>query len=73
MKTTLHEKMELGKPDAGKPPVRFDEGREENGHGLSGLSLRLFPPTLQARRTCEMVVWCWRLQVPAGEPISAFV
>jgi RNA-directed DNA polymerase len=24
--------MELGKPDAGKPPVRFDEGREAGGH-----------------------------------------
>ena len=24
--------MELGKPDAGKPPVRFDEGREPGGH-----------------------------------------
>ncbi len=25
-------RMELGKPDAGKPPVRFDEGREADGH-----------------------------------------
>ena len=24
--------MEPGKPDAGKPPVRFDEGREAGGH-----------------------------------------
>src|SRR4051812_197527 len=24
--------MELGKPDAGKPPVRFDEGWEADGH-----------------------------------------
>ena len=31
---TRHRKpyMELGKPDAGKPPVRFDEGREAEGH-----------------------------------------
>src|SRR5439155_9304346 len=37
--------MELGKPDAGKPPVRFDEGREADGHWLC-LSFRRFPPTL---------------------------
>src|SRR5260221_824183 len=37
---------ELGKPDAGKPPVRFDEGREADGHWPSGLSPRCFPPTL---------------------------
>ncbi len=31
-----HERAkELGKPDAGKPPVRFDEGREPDGHWLS--------------------------------------
>jgi len=36
---------ELGKPDAGKPPVRFDEGREADGHWLC-LSIRRFPPTL---------------------------
>ena len=41
---------ELGKPDAGKPPVRFDEGREADGHWPSGLSLRRFPPTLHPRR-----------------------
>jgi hypothetical protein len=37
---------ELGKPDAGKPLVRFDEGREAGGHWPSGLSNRRFPPTL---------------------------
>ena len=37
---------EFGKPDAGKPPVRFDEGREADGHWPSGLSFRRFPPTL---------------------------
>ena len=37
---------ELGKPDAGKAPVRFDEGREADGHWPSGLSIRRFPPTL---------------------------
>ena len=26
--------LELGKPDAGKPPVRFDEGRSETVIGL---------------------------------------
>jgi hypothetical protein len=39
---------ELGKPDAGKPLVRFDEGREADGQWPSGLSIRRFPPTLQA-------------------------
>ena len=37
---------ELGKPDAGKPPVRFDEGREADGHWPSGLSIRRFQATL---------------------------
>src|SRR6266446_4536597 len=32
--------LELGKPDAGKPPVRFDEGREVDGHWPLGLSIR---------------------------------
>jgi len=40
---------ELGKPDAGKPPVRFDEGREADGHWPSRLSIRRFPPTLHSR------------------------
>jgi len=35
--------MELGKPDAGKPPVRFDEGREADGQWPMGLSIRRFP------------------------------
>ncbi len=39
-------RQELGKPDAGKPPVRFDEGREADGHWPSSLSIRRFPPTL---------------------------
>ena len=39
---------ELGKPDAGKPPVRFDEGREPDGHWCSHLSLRRLPPTLHS-------------------------
>ena len=38
--------MGFGKPDAGKPPVRFDEGREADGHWPPGLSIRRFPPTL---------------------------
>ena len=44
---------ELGKPDAGKPPVRFDEGREADGHWPSGLSIRRFPPTLHPNRYFE--------------------
>src|ERR1700751_2461890 len=32
---------ELGKPDAGNPPVRFDEGRKTDGHWLC-LSIRRF-------------------------------
>src|SRR5579862_293277 len=43
-------RKELGKPDAGKPPVRFDEGREAVGHWPSGLSLHRFPPTLHPAR-----------------------
>ena len=42
---------ELGKPDAGKPLVRFDEGREADGHWSSDLSIRRFPPTLHPRQT----------------------
>jgi hypothetical protein len=42
--------MEPGKPDAVKPPGRFDEGREADGHWPSGLSIRRFPPTLHAAR-----------------------
>jgi hypothetical protein len=38
--------MELGKPDAGKPPVRFDEGRESDGHWAHALSIRRLLPTL---------------------------
>jgi|GEM_PF-1705155 len=30
--------MTLGKPDAGKPPVRFDEGRSETVFGLVPLN-----------------------------------
>ena len=41
---------EPGKPDAGKPPVRFDEGREADGHWLC-LSLRRFLPTLHTNNT----------------------
>ena len=41
---------ELGKPDAGKPPVRFDEGREADGHWHSGLSISRFLPTLHPAR-----------------------
>jgi len=32
--------MTLGKPDAGKPPVRFDEGRSETVIGPSASSTR---------------------------------
>ena len=43
-------RKELGKPDAGKPPVRFDEGREADGHWPSGLSIRRFLPTLHKKQ-----------------------
>ena len=45
---------ELGKPDAGKPPVRFDEGREADGHWPSRLSIRRFPPTLHPARPLRL-------------------
>lgn len=35
--------MELGKPDAGKPPVRFDEGWKTDVIGLRSLSIRSSP------------------------------
>ena len=38
--------MELGKPFAGKPLARFDEGRKADGHWPFGFSIRRFPPTL---------------------------
>jgi hypothetical protein len=41
--------MELGKPDAGKPPVRFDEGRETNGP-IPFASRPLYPPPFGERR-----------------------
>ena len=46
--------MEFGKPDAGKPPVRFDEGREADGHWPSGLSIRRFLPTLPSTLAREL-------------------
>ena len=38
--------MTLGKPCAGKPPARFDEGQGKDGHWPAGLSIRLLLPTL---------------------------
>ena len=38
--------MALGKPDAGKPPVRFDEGRSRTVIGPVPLNPSA-PPTLQ--------------------------
>jgi hypothetical protein len=43
--------MEPGKPDAGKPPVRFDEGRESGGHWVQTLSSRWLLPTLHKFET----------------------
>src|SRR5260221_5505443 len=37
---------ELGKPDAGKPPVRFDEGRGAVGPWTYGLSIQRVSATL---------------------------
>ena len=39
--------MTLGEPDAGKPPVRFDEGRSQTVIGLWPLNPSA-PPTLRA-------------------------
>ena len=39
--------MALGEPDAGKPPVRFDEGRSQTVIGLMPLNPSA-PPTLRA-------------------------
>src|SRR5437016_4877997 len=47
--------MALGKPDAGKPPVRFDEGRSETVIGLVPFNPSA-PPTLL--RAC--------LKIPRG-------
>ncbi len=41
--------MALGKPDAGKPLVRFDEGRSQTVIGLAPLNPSA-PPTLLRRR-----------------------
>jgi hypothetical protein len=49
-KASAIQPMELGKPNAGKPPVRFDQGREAGGPWPPGLSIRRFPPTLH--HTC---------------------
>jgi hypothetical protein len=40
--------MAFGKPDAGKPPVRFDEGRSVTVFGLVPLN-PFAPPTLLNR------------------------
>jgi hypothetical protein len=44
--------MALGKPDAGKPPVRFDEGRSRTVIGPVPLNPSA-PPTLQNITTWE--------------------
>ena len=46
--------MELGKPDAGKPPVRFDEGRKQTVIGpraSQSVASRLLYPALHKRST----------------------
>jgi hypothetical protein len=54
--------MELGKPDAGKPSVRCDEGREAGDPWLSGLSIRRFPPILHPKRS---PIWPRTKSVPS--------
>src|ERR1700733_320711 len=54
--------MELGKPDAGKPPVRFEEGREADGHWPSGLSIRRFLPTLHGSCVGSERRWVWPVE-----------
>jgi hypothetical protein len=50
--------MELGDPDAGKPPVRFDEGREPDGHWVQTLSVRWLLPILHAYETSTRGATC---------------
>ena len=45
--------MTLGKPDAGKPPVRFDEGRSKTVIGRGPLNPSA-PPTLLDRRKPDL-------------------
>ena len=45
--------MTLGKPDAGKPLVRFDEGRSRTVIGLRPLNPSA-PPTLQVRASAGL-------------------
>jgi hypothetical protein len=42
--------MTLGKPDAGKPPVRFDEGWNETVFGLVPLNPSVPPTLLNTRK-----------------------
>ena len=67
LQVTLHRKLtptrQLGKPDAGKPPVRFDEGRKPTVIGLaashsvvSAYSTQRRPERLKNARRCNP--WC---------------
>ena len=53
--------MTLGKPDAGKPLVRFDEGRSETVIGLVPLQ-----PVRSAYSTCAGEAGCHAGESPAG-------
>jgi hypothetical protein len=55
--------MGPGKPCAGKPHARFDEGRGADGHWFLCLSIRRFPPTLLHAALAGMQHWLVR---PAG-------
>src|ERR1700733_9003328 len=49
---------EFGKPDAGKPPVRFDEGREADGHWLRPLNPSLPAYSTHCRGRCVARTAC---------------
>ena len=55
--------MTFGKPDAGKPPVRFDEGRSETVIGLVPLNPSAPPTLLNTRRVAGSCYVNFRLSV----------
>ncbi len=64
--------MALGEPDAGKPPVRFDEGRSETVIGLC-LSIRPLRLLYSISKSVAVVLGSLRLEVilwpPSHSPV----
>jgi hypothetical protein len=56
-------RQELGKPDAGKPPVRFDEGREAVAIGSHASAHRFLPTLPEIQRGTAS----WNI-FPIGQP-----